>query len=142
MKRIFALLCALGLVMSFTACGAKTENNENLVPLEPVEATAEPTVEEIMLASETNAAALAEAVPPASATDTSLDQAAYDKAQELVGASVEELYEAIGEPTDSQYASSCLEENAEDGMLFYNGFYVWSLRGADGEIVHAVYLNG
>ena len=142
MKRLFALLLALGLMMSFAACGAKTENNDNLVPLEPVEATAEPTVEEIMLASETNAAALAEAAPPASATDTSLDQAAYDEAQKLVGASVEELYETIGEPTDSQYASSCLEENAEDGMLFYNGFYVWSLRNADEEIVHAVYLNG
>lgn len=142
MKKIFALLLVLGLMMSVAACGAKTESSESLVPLEPVEATAEPTVEEIMLASETNAAALAEAVPPASATDTSLDKDAYETAQEFVGMSVEELYEAIGEPADSQYAASCLEENAEDGMLFYDGFYVWSLRGAEDEIVHAVYLNG
>lgn len=140
MKKIIALLLVLGLMMSFAACGAKTETNEDPVLSEPIEPTAVP-VEEIMLASETNAASLAEAVPPASATNTSLDQEAYDKAQELVGASVEDLYEAIGEPTDTQYASSCLEENAEDGMLFYNGFYVWSLRTTDEETVHAVYLN-
>lgn len=140
MKKTMALLFALGLIMSFAACGAKTD--ADLVTLEPVDATAEPTQEEILLASETNAAALAQMTPPASATDTSLDQVAYEKAQEMVGASVEELYEAIGEPSDSQYATSCLEENAEDGMLFYNGFYVWSLRRADEEIIHEVYLNG
>lgn len=142
MKKIFALLLVLGLMMGLAACGAEPEAEENLVPLEPVEATDEPLEEEVLRASETNAAALAEAVPPASATDTSLDQAAYDKAQELVGASVEELYAAIGEPTETQYAASCLEDNAEDGMLFYEGFYVWSLRTAEEEIVHAIYLNG
>lgn len=141
MKKIFALLLVLGLMMGLAACGAEPEAEKNLVPLEPVEATEEPA-EEVLRASETNAAALAEAVPPASATDTSLDQAAYDKAQKLVGASVEDLYATIGEPTETQYAASCLEDNAEDGMLFYEGFYVWSLRTAEEEIVHAVYLNG
>lgn len=138
MKKFFALLLVFGLVMSFAACGAE---KESVAESAPVEVTATPTVEEIMLASETNAAAHAEAVPPASATNTSLDQAAYETAQEFVGLSVEELYEAIGEPTDTQYAASCLEDNAEDGMLFYDGFYVWSLRKGNQETVHEVYLN-
>mgnify|MGYP007070335156 CR=1 FL=1 len=39
----------------------------------------------------------------------------------------------------SEYASSCEEENAEDGMLYYDGFTVWTVRNADGELVHDVY---
>ena len=84
-------------------------------------------------------------LPPASETDTSaaVDMAAYETAQEYVGRTVEELFQAIGEPTDRQYAASCEEEDAEDGMLFYDegGFYIWSVRTAESETVRAVYLD-
>lgn len=141
MKKMIALLFMLGLMMSFAACGAQEAVVSDA--LEPVEATAEPiAVEEIMAASETDAAVLAEIEPPASDTDIVVDEDGYAKAQELVGQPVEALYEAIGEPSDSQYAASCLEDNAEDGMLFYEGFYVWSLRTEEDEVIHAVYLNG
>ena len=73
--------------------------------------------------------------------DLVLDGVLYDAALAYVGASVEELYDAIGEPESSQYASSCEQDNADDGMLFYDGFYVWTLRTADGETVRAVYLD-
>lgn len=139
MKKIIALLLMLGLMMSFAACGAQEAAVSDA--LEPVEATAEPAVEEIMAASESDAAVLAEMAPPASNTDIAVDEDGYAKAQELVGQPVEALYEAIGEPGDSQYAASCLEDNAEDGMLFYEGFYVWSLRTEEDEVIHAVYLN-
>ena len=39
---------------------------------------------------------------------------------------------AIGEPTNgSEYASSCLIDG-EDGVLYYDGFTVYTLRYADG----------
>ena len=94
-----------------------------------------------MEASASEAAAISEEMP-ASASDAEPDAEAFAAAEACVGLSVEELYAAVGEPTgDASYAASCLEENAEDGMLFYDelGFYVWTLRNADGETVHAVY---
>ena len=62
-------------------------------------------------------------------------------AEACVGQTLEELYAAVGEPDSASYAASCLEENAEDGMLFYPdlGIYVWTVRGESGEVVHAVY---
>ena len=49
----------------------------------------------------------------------------------LIDAPVEELYEAIGQPEDSAYASSCLGEG-EDGELYYEGFTVYTYRDPDG----------
>ncbi|MCD7845069.1 MAG: hypothetical protein LUG57_04295 [Oscillospiraceae bacterium] len=144
MKKILSILLAAGMVLALAACGAQEESGEE-VP----EATATPTVEELQAASETDAANLAEAAQ-ASSTDAETEaetepeawgESAYETAQEYIGLTVEELYAAIGEPTETQYAASCLQENAEDGMLFYDGFYIWSLRMEDSEIVYQVYLN-
>ena len=52
-----------------------------------------------------------------------------------------ELFAAIGEPESSQYASSCEVDGGEDGMQFYDGFYVWTLRTDEEELVRAVYLD-
>jgi hypothetical protein len=97
------------------------------------------TVEEVMEASASDAAAKSQ--PPASDSDAVLNEDAYAAAQECIGCTADQLYAAIGEPTDgSQYAASCAQDDAEDGMLFYDGFYVWTLRTAEEEIVQAVYL--
>ena len=129
MKKIIALLLLLGLVFSLSAC-----SREDAAP----EETPAP-VEETASASDLG---LEPALPPASATDTAgVDMTAYETALSFIGSSVEELYEACGEPLDSQYAASCEEEGAEDGMLFYDGFYVWSLRTEESETVRGVYLN-
>ncbi|MCD8322188.1 MAG: YgdI/YgdR family lipoprotein [Oscillospiraceae bacterium] len=142
MKKIVSILLAAGMVFALAACSSN-EGSAEEVP----EATATPTAAELQAASESDAAALAEA-SQASSTDAAAetepeawDESAYETAQEYIGLTVEELYAAIGEPTETQYAASCLQENAEDGMLFYDGFYIWSLRTEDSEIVYQVYLN-
>lgn len=138
MRRIITCLLCLVLAAGLCACGAASEAEESeLVPMEPAEQA--PTVEEIMAASESEAAVIAAAEPPASETDAEVDEEAYTAAVALVGMPVESLYEAIGEPADAQYAASCEEENAEDGMLFYDGFYVWTVRTETEELIHDVY---
>ncbi|MCD7768500.1 MAG: hypothetical protein LUH36_00045 [Oscillospiraceae bacterium] len=158
MKKILSALLALGMIFSLTACGSSGEENTETLP----EVTATPTAEELQAASESDAAALADEFQSSQASDTdaaaeeeetapveetgdteaeSLDESAYETALEYIGLTVEELYAAIGEPSDAQYAASCLQENAEDGMLFYDGFYIWSLRTEDSEIIYQVYLN-
>ncbi len=140
MKKTLILLLFAALALCLAGCGAEAapeptpdEALETLVPVQ--------TVEEVMEASASEAEAIA-AEAPASATDIELDEEAFAAAEACIGLTAEELYEAVGEPTgDVSYAASCLEENAEDGMLFYDelGFYVWTVRNADGETVHAVY---
>lgn len=50
------------------------------------------------------------------------------KAESLIGHPVSDLYAAIGRPTNgSVYASSC-NGPGEDGMLFYDGFTVYTYR--------------
>ena len=137
-KTTIAFLCAV-LALCLTGCGEAAPEPSPEVPLETLAPVL--TVEEVMEASAVEAAAIA-AEAPASATDIELDEEAFAAAEACVGLTVEELYAAVGEPTgDASYAASCLEENAEDGMLFYDelGFYVWTVRNADGETVHAVY---
>lgn len=134
MKRIVAVLLLLTVLAGLCACGRGDK---------PADETAQPT-ETAQTAAASNSDADAVDVPPASGTDTTaVNTAAYETAQQYIGRTVGELYAAIGEPTDSQYAASCEEENAEDGMLFYDegGFYIWSVRTATDETVRAVYLN-
>ena len=154
-KTLILFLCAV-LALGLTGCGESApelsptadEAQETLAPVVP-------TAEEIMEASASEAESIAKEMPAsasdaeapasetaASASDAELDEEAFAAAEACVGLSLEELYAAVGEPTgDVSYAASCLEENAEDGMLFYDelGFYVWTVRNADGETVHAVY---
>lgn len=144
-KTLSLLLCAV-LALSLTACGAAAPENGDLEPLTPVETPAAVGDMEDASAAEALTPA-SEPEPeddlPASATDAVVDEEALAAAEACVGQPVEALYEAVGEPTGgAQYAASCLEENAEDGMLFYDelGFYVWTVKGAAEEIVHEVYL--
>ncbi len=55
----------------------------------------------------------------------------YETASEMIGTDIQSLYDAIGEPEDSMYASSCLGEG-EDGELYYSGFTVYTYRDTDG----------
>lgn len=140
MKKILFLMLCAALVLSLAACGAAEAEPapaSELTPIAPV--LPAPEVEE---SSASDAAEAAAAQPPASPTDVMLDGEAFAAAEACVGLTLADLVEAVGEPDgDVSYAASCLEENAEDGMLFYDalGFYVWTVRGESGEIVHAVY---
>jgi len=82
-----------------------------------------------------------EPTPEAEDEASMLDDAMYEAAMTCKGRSVEELYDLIGEPTGgSLYAASCEEENAEDGMLYYDGFYVWTVKNSSGETVRDIGL--
>lgn len=64
-----------------------------------------------------------------------------EQAQALIDSDVTALYEAIGQPNGSMYASSCLGEG-EDGELYYDGFTVYTYRDTDGsESIYDVMEN-
>ena len=48
-----------------------------------------------------------------------------------VGRSAAELAAAIGQPTSTEYATSCIGDG-EDGIWYYDGFTVYTFRGTDG----------
>lgn len=137
MKRFLIPALTLVMLLSLSACGTQTPAQE-----EPSPQPLSPIVDEIP-ASESSAHAEVP-LPPASETDAEeeTDTALEERialAQEFIGLSAEELIEAIGEPESSQYGASCEEEGAEDGMLFYDGFYIWTLKTEDEELVREVY---
>lgn len=60
-------------------------------------------------------------------------------AQGYVGSSLGALQGAIGSPNSSEYVESCLEDASVEGMLYYDGFVVWTVQYDDGsEIVKGV----
>ena len=58
----------------------------------------------------------------------------------LNGATVDELYAAVGGPNSSSYSESCLVIGSEDGTLYYDTFTVSTIRYPDGsEVITGVY---
>ena len=55
----------------------------------------------------------------------------FETAQQMIGEPVSALTDAIGEPKNASYASSCLGDG-EDGELFYDGFTVYTYKAPDG----------
>ena len=132
MKKTAAILALIILCSCLCACGSAEEPSTSSVPLAPI------TTEEVAASESDALQAVREA--PASESDAASD-ALYEQAQEYIGRPAEELFAAIGEPESSQYASSCEVDGGEDGMQFYDGFYVWTLRTDEEELVRAVYLD-
>lgn len=126
MKRsiLLLLLCAL-LALAVGCSNQDTTDNQ-----EPAGTTADSTAPETGEPAE-------EASDPAEADDGATEDAAptveeqIELVQGLIDAPVDELYAAIGQPSDSAYASSCLGEG-EDGELYYDGFTVYTYRDTDG----------
>ena len=63
-----------------------------------------------------------------------------EAARACIEQDVDALYDAIGEPSGSSYASSCIGPG-EDGELYYEGFTVATYREGEKEIVRDVNLN-
>jgi hypothetical protein len=122
MKKIFAMLLAL-LMLCLCACGAEAPAQEdaqlNVTPKveETVAVTEEVNVEETTVETEAPA----------------LDKKAL--AESCIDKDVSELFALIGEPESADYAPSCLVEGGEDGMLYYDGFVVYTTRDGDVETV-------
>ena len=136
MKKTLSLLLAFTMLLALAAC------RREKAPEEP-EATATPAPQEVLAASASDTAQAQQThVPPASSSDAVLDDQSYGKALGYIGQPASALINAIGQPVSTEYSASCEQDGAEDGMLYYRGFSVWTMRTATGEIVRAVYLDG
>lgn len=145
MKKIVSLLILAMLALALVGCSG----HEDAADPNAAEPTATPDLTDILTSSATNAANAK--TPPASSTDTQQPQdgavpqavqEAYEKARACIGLPVADLYAAVGQPIgEATYGPSCLQVDAEDGMLPYDGFSVWTVRSATAETVHDVYLN-
>lgn len=125
-KFVILTLCAL-MALGMAACGSETAASAPTAA--PVEATAAPVMATEAPAEPTEA--------PAEATEAPAATNAVEEAKELVlslkGKPVAELYAALGEPVgEPEYASSCLVQGGQDGVLPYEGFTVYTLVQPDG----------
>ncbi|MCD7743038.1 MAG: hypothetical protein LUH13_01935, partial [Oscillospiraceae bacterium] len=104
-------------------------------PASPAETDA-PTATEPPVAAEAPAAEPAQPEAAAAQPDPQLSaEEAKALAEGCVDQPVSALYAAIGAPSGSDYAPSCLDESGEDGELYYDGFVVYTFRSAEGEMV-------
>ena len=116
MKNLILIALTLVLALSLAACGASQPAQSNETP-----ATTEAVRET------TGAAETTEAVAP------------IDLAKSCIDLPVSDLIALIGEPQSSDYAPSCLNPGqGEDGMLYYDGFVVYTYKEGDTETVQDV----
>ena len=125
MKKILMTLLALTLLLSLCACGSEPAAEEPSPAPTQEPAAEEPTVEEPAV------------VEPAAEEPAAEEPSLLELAESCVGKDVSELYALIGEPSSSDYAPSCLGEG-EDGILYYEGFSVYTYREGESERVDTV----
>lgn len=125
MKKFVLLLCAV-LALSVTGCGSSKA--ETPAPTAIPAAAEAPPAE-----SKAPEATPAPEVTPEPAAESSEAEKQIALVKELIGRPVAELYAAIGEPSGgSDYGPSCLVTGGKDGMLYYDGFTVYTLVQPDG----------
>lgn len=129
MKKIVVMLLAALLLMSLCACGkeetAPTAVDEQINVTPKVEETTSTAVE-----------TPTETTPETETVETAADLKTL--AESCIEKDVSELYALIGQPNSSDYAPSCLVQGGEDGMLYYDGFVVYTTREGDVETVYYV----
>ena len=143
MKKILTLVLALSMVLALCAgCGG----NKN----EPAAPTAAPTDLPSVTAPPVGTSGstglntanddTAPVAQPGQGPDLTSEGART--AYSLCGHDVSELYNAIGQPSKAEYSASCIapDAGAEDGLLYYDGFTVSTVRMPDGkETVQGVF---
>ncbi len=125
MKKFVLLLCAV-LALSVTGCGSSGQKASapTAIPAATEAPPAETKVPEATPAPEAT---------PEPAAESSEAEKQIAVVKELIGRPVAELYAAIGEPSGgSDYGPSCLVTGGKDGMLYYDGFTVYTLVQPDG----------
>ena len=131
MKKVLSILLCFVLLLSLCACGGKEEPEapaENVPAAAPTEDPAADTEE--ILDGGTDIEVESEAPVQEEPTPSPVEIA-----RGLIDQPVSELYAQIGQPESSDYAPSCMGEG-EDGMLFYDGFIVYTYREGDVETVY------
>lgn len=130
MKKMLLSALLISLILCLCACGQQAAPEPTPSPAAPVVTSTLPG------ADLTAAPAPAEETPAAPV----YDEEAFAAAQACIDKDVSVLYEAIGEPSDSSYAPSCLGKG-EDGDLYYDGFTVETYREGEKETVRVVFVN-
>ena len=137
MKKALSILLCLFLLLGLCACGGKK------APEAPVDTpAAAPTQESTDDSNASSDGALdsgadieVDPEPEATAEEPTPDP--VEIVRGLIDQPIEDLYAQIGEPESSDYAPSCMGDG-EDGMLFYDGFIVYTYREGDTETVYDV----
>jgi len=129
--RICISLLVLALAAGLCACGGSAPAPTAAPTQAPAMSAALPDAG-LQKAEAPNQDSEPEAEPAAQA-----DEALKAAAVACIEKGVEDLYAAIGEPSGSSYASSCLGPG-EDGELYYDGFTVYTYKENDSEIVKDV----
>lgn len=165
MKKILPLLMIVCLLGSFAACGQQEEAVAIITP-EPISSQsgeqaeqAQVVVPDVAPADQGEAPANGESADSDqdrrndsgstttnTNTNTNTDDGGntddVDKlsvAMGYIGSSLSALQSAIGAPNSSEYVVSCIETAAQEGLLYYDGFMVWTIQYNDGsEIVKGV----
>ena len=128
MKKIAAVFLCTVLMLSLAGCGGSKDASP--APTASPAATAEPAPTQAPTA-EPPAAEPEATAGPAEETHEAAEK--IELVRSLIGKPVSELYDAIGKPAGgSDYASSCLVTGGKDGMLYYDGFTVYTLVQPDG----------
>ena len=140
MKKIIVLLLAAMLLLSLCACGEEIPegHSDTQVTGAPKPNTATEETPEITENSDTEVTEPSESEEVTEPSETTpVDTDKLELAKSCVGKDVSELYKLIGEPESSDYAPSCLVDG-EDGMLYYDGFVVYTTRENGVENVYYV----
>ncbi len=126
MKITIALLICMALLLGLCACTGEPKETTPppSAPVYETKAPEQPT----------------EQAEPTETTEPQVTEETQDMVElirEYIDRPIEELYEVIGQPLSSDYASSCLGDG-EDGLLEYDGFVVYTYREGDSEVVYDV----
>lgn len=128
MKRTYAVILLLALLLSLAACGAPAVS-------EPEEEAPQLTSVLPGASSQNAPAAPTEApkeTPVPEPDEKSQIAETVAKVKKMKGQPVANLIELLGEPISRDYSSSCLIEGGKDGQLVYDGFIVYTLVQKDG----------
>lgn len=146
-KLKFLLAGALALTALLAACGEPQGGVSPSAPSGSVQDTQTPAPSGSAQDTQTSApSGSAESTTPAQQSseepsagtpEPSDPEVLKELALTFIGEDVDDLIAAIGEPSGSDYAPSCLG-SGEDGELFYDGFSVYTYREGDTETVQDV----
>ena len=142
MKKALSILLCFVLLLGLCACSGKEEPEapaQDAPAAAPTEAPTDAPAEdgEEILDGGADIEVAPEADAPAEDVPEEPTPDPVEIAKGLIDQPIGDLYAQIGEPESADYAPSCMGDG-EDGMLFYDGFIVYTYREGDVETVYDV----